>query len=351
MRERRRHAAHSPQAQAWGDTSLAAYRAPHWLAGGHAQTIWPFRLPRAFVPLRRERVDTPDGDFWDFDWLDAQAGRDAPLVVLFHGLEGGSSSHYARALLALAAQRGWRAVVPHFRGCGGELNRLPRAYHSGDYEEVGAMLACIRARAASAAPLYAVGVSLGGSALLNWLGRMDGDAARSLTAAAAVSAPLDLLAAGLAIDRGVNRIYAAHFLATLKPKSLAIASRFPGLLDTVRIRGVRTMWEFDDIVTAPLHGFAGTRDYWTRASSKPWLRAIRVPTLVLNARNDPFIPASSLPADAEVGAGVTLEQPRGGGHAGFARGPFPGNVGWLPQRLLHYFATIGGDARPAHPPR
>lgn len=319
-------------------TSLA-YRAPRWLAGGHAQTIWPFRLPRPHVALLRERVETPDGDFWDVDWLEANASADAPLVVLFHGLEGGSTSHYARALLVLLVQRGWRGVVPHFRGCGGTPNRLPRAYHSGDHAEVGAMLDAIRTRTRTS-DMYAVGVSLGGSALLNWLGRMGSDASRMITAAAAVSAPLDLMAAGLAIDRGVNRIYAKHFLATLKPKSLAIAARFPGLLDARLIERARTMFEFDDIVTAPLHGFTGTIDYWTRASSKPWLSAIRVPTLVLNARNDPFIPASSLPAACDVSRDIVLEQPRAGGHAGFASGPFPGNVGWLPQRLLHYFTTL-----------
>jgi predicted alpha/beta-fold hydrolase len=270
--------------------------------------------------------------------------------VLFHGLEGGSASHYARALLAALSTRGWRGVVPHFRGCGGEPNRLPRAYHSGDYADVDAMLAHIRTCAPAPARIHAVGVSLGGSALLNWLGRTQSAAAHALTAAAAVSAPLDLMAAGLAIDRGANRIYSAHFLATLKPKSLAIAARFPGLLDAARIRGVRTMWAFDDAVTAPLHGFAGTRDYWTRASSKPWLRAIRVPTLVLNARNDPFIPAWSLPTLADVSDAVTLEQPRGGGHAGFASGPFPGNVDWLPERLLHYFTTIAGETGAASPP-
>jgi uncharacterized protein len=323
--------------------TLAPYRAPRWLAGGHAQTIWPFRLPRHPVPLARERVETPDGDFWDFDWLDAGAPQDAPLVVLFHGLEGGSGSHYARALLALLAHQRWRGVVPHFRGCGGEPNRLPRAYHSGDYVDIGAMLAHIRLRAGRTAHVYAAGVSLGGSALLNWLGRVEADAANTVTAAAGISVPLDLMAAGIAIDRGLNRVYATHFLTTLKPKSLAIAARFPGLLDTARIGRVRTLWDFDAIVTAPLHGYAGTRDYWTRASSKPWLRAIRVPTLVLNARNDPFVPASSLPLARDVSDAVALEQPRHGGHAGFVRGPFPGNVDWLPSRLLHYFRTVGGE--------
>jgi predicted alpha/beta-fold hydrolase len=315
------------------------YRSPRWLAGGHAQTIWPFRLPRPAVPLRRERVETPDGDFWDFDWLAAPADEHAALFVLFHGLEGGSTSHYARALLTLLGERRLRGVVPHFRGCSGEPNRLPRAYHSGDHAEVGAMLGHLRAIVGPRTPLYAIGVSLGGSALLNWLGRAGRDAGTTIRGAAAVSAPLDLMAAGRAIDRGANRIYAHHFLATLKPKSLGIAARFPGLLDARRIRRVRSMREFDDIVTAPLHGFAGVRDYWMRASSKPWLSSIAVPTLVLNARNDPFIPASSLPVPREASAAVTLEQPAHGGHAGFAHGPFPGNVDWLPARLLHYFAS------------
>jgi len=326
-----------------GHAAFATYRAPRWLAGGHAQTIWPYRLRRPQVPLRRERVETGDGDFWDFDWLAAPAADDAPVVVLFHGLEGGSRSHYARALLAEVARVGWRGVVPHFRGCGGEPNRLPRAYHSGDHEEIGAMLAAIRRSVTATTRVYAVGVSLGGSALLNWLGRAGSDASRTLAAAAAVSAPLDLMAAGIAINQGLNRIYTVHFLLTLKPKSLAIAHRFPGLLDPKKIRRARTMWDFDDVVTAPLHGFAGTRDYWTRASSKPWLREIRLPTLVLNARNDPFIPHRSLPASRDVSRWVLLEQPRHGGHVGFAHGAFPGRIDWLPARLLHYFTTISAS--------
>ncbi len=342
------HRAHGAHTQPTQPAASAAppYRAPRWLAGGHAQTIWPYRLRRRSPPVARERIETPDGDFWNFDWLDAPAHPGAPVVALFHGLEGGSESHYAGALLRALARTGWRGVVPHFRGCGGELNRLPRAYHSGDHAEIGAMLAAIRRVLAPETPLFAVGVSLGGSALLNWLGRAGSDAARTLRAAAAVSAPLDLMAAGVAIGRGINRVYTRHFLATLKPNSLAMAARFPGLLDASRIRRVRTLWDFDDIVTAPLHGFAGTIDYWTRASSKPWLASIAVPTLVINARNDPFIPAQSLPTPREVSAFVTLEQPRHGGHAGFAAGRFPGHVDWLPARLLHYFHSIDSGASP-----
>ena len=204
------------------------------------------------------------------------------------------------------------------------------------------MLAAVRARVGdqcAGAPFYAVGVSLGGSALLNWIGRAGRDAASMLTAAAAVSTPLDLTMAGVAIGQGLNRIYAWHFLWTLRPKSLAMAQRFPGLLDPQRVRSVRSMYDFDEVVTAPLHGFDGTDDYWRRGSSKPWLRQVAVPTLVLNARNDPFIPAASLPVAGEVSADVRLEQPEGGGHAGFVSGPFPGNVGWLPRRLVQFLTT------------
>ena len=315
------------------------YRAPAWLRGGHAQTIFPYFLRRPVVRYQREIVETPDGDFWDLDWLSqSYAGPHAPLVALFHGLEGGAQSHYALALMAHLQQLGWRGVVPHFRGCGGEPNRRPRAYHSGDHEEIGAMLAALASRR-DARPLFAVGVSLGGSALLNWLGRAGVAAHRNLSAAAAVSAPLDLTAAGIAIGRGVNRIYSRHFLQTLKPKALAMEARFPGLLDRRRLRGVRTMREFDETVTAPLHGFAGADDYWLRGSSTPWLATIAVPTLVLNAKNDPFIPFQSLPAQHEVSEAVVLEQPAHGGHCGFMTGPAPGRLDWLPRRLTGFFTA------------
>jgi len=324
------------------DAGIAAgppYRAPRWLRGGHAQTIWPSFIRRPRVPVRRERVDSHDGDFWDFDWLATPAEPDAPLVVVFHGLEGSGDSPYSRALLAQLARLRWRGVVPHFRGCGGEPNRLPRAYHSGDHAEAAALLAAVRARVPGDIAVFVAGVSLGGSVLLNWLGRADYGAAGVVRAAAAVSAPLDLAAAGHAIGVGANRFYTRVFLQTLKPKALRMAERFPGVLDAARIRAVRTMWEFDDTVTAPLHGFAGADDYWARGSSKPWLRHIEVPTLVLNARNDPFIPAESLPRPGDASAAVTLEQPAEGGHAGFVTGRAPGRLDWLPQRLLRFFAA------------
>jgi predicted alpha/beta-fold hydrolase len=319
-----------------------AYGAPLWLPGGHAQTIFPVLLRGPAVSYRRERVDTPDGDFWLFDWLVDATPRaaDAPVVVLFHGLEGGSSSHHSLTLMVRLQALGWRGVVPHFRGCGGEPNRLPRAYHSGDHAEIAAMLAAVRARVGPLTPVFAFGVSLGGSALLNWLGRAGADAANTVSAAAAVSTPLDLMASGISIDKGFNRlVYAQSFLRTLKPKAIAMERRFPGLIDVKRVTRATTMWEFDDAVTAPLHGFSGTADYWTRASSKPWLRDIALPTLVLNAKNDPFVPGASLPGAQDVSTSVTLLQPADGGHGGFAAPPVPGNIHWLAKRVTDFFGT------------
>lgn len=324
------------------------YRAPAWLPGAHAQTIWPALLRRPDVPLRREDVTAPDGDSWSFDWIDAPAPPDAPVVVLFHGLEGSSSSHYARTLMDAARRAGWRGVVPHFRGCAGELNRRPRAYHLGDHEEIGAMLAAVRERVGPSAAIHAAGVSLGGSALLNWLGRAGSAASALVSRAAAVSSPAFVVPAGRALDRGLNRIYSRLFLKSLNPKARAMAERFPDEVDASRLRDFTTMWAFDDAVTAPLHGFDGTLDYWTRASSRPWLAGIEAPTLILNALNDPFVPPESLARPEDLSANVALEQPAQGGHAGFVTGAPPGRLDWLPRRLMRWFAegSQGGSARP-----
>jgi predicted alpha/beta-fold hydrolase len=330
-------------------TDSSPYSAPRWLPGGHAQTIYAALLARrSQVAYRRERWETPDGDFVDLDWIEEppDAGRqpaDAkrPLVVLFHGLEGNSRSQYALGVMAAVRERGMRGVVVHFRGCSGELNRLPRAYHSGDAQEIDWILRRLRAQI-GIAPLYAVGVSLGGNALLKWLGESGDDAARVIAAAAAVSAPLDLMASGDALGQGFNLVYARNFLDTLRAKSLSKLERHPGLYDADAVRRSRTLREFDDLVTAPLHGFRNTDDYWTRASSKPGLKNVRVPTLVINARNDPFLPAAALPGPGDVSAAVTLEQPEEGGHVGFVSGAFPGNLGWLPRRLLEFFGPRKG---------
>jgi predicted alpha/beta-fold hydrolase len=260
------------------------------------------------------------------------------LVVLFHGLEGSSRSQYALNLMAAVRERGIRGVVVHFRGCSGEPNRLARAYHSGDSAELDWIL---RRLGTDAAPLYAAGVSLGGNALLKWLGETGAAAGNLVKAAAAVSAPLDLVASGDALGRGFCLNYTRTFLATMRRKSLAKLERFPGIFDRARAVAARTLREFDDCVTTPLHGFRDVDDYWTRASAKPWLRHIAVRTLVLNARNDPFLPVAALPAPGEASAAVTLEFPEAGGHVAFVAGPFPGRLDWLPRRLLEFFALPG----------
>jgi predicted alpha/beta-fold hydrolase len=317
---------------------LNGYRAPRWLPGGQLQTIWPALFAHRPSPRwLRQRWDAPDGDFVDVDRIDATAAG-APLLVLFHGLEGSSRSHYAGALAQACADAGWNLALPHFRGCSGELNRAPRAYHSGDWVEIDWMLR--RLRAAHAGPMVAAGVSLGGNALLRWAQEAGAQAARSVDAVAAVSAPLDLAAGAAAIGRGFNRlVYTRMFLRTLKPKAIALARRHPGLADVAAIAAARDLHAFDDAFTAPVHGFADALDYWRRASAGPRLAEIRVPALVLNARNDPFLPERALPTRASVA--VTLEQPAHGGHVGFARGAPPGRIDWLPQRLLAFFGGRG----------
>jgi predicted alpha/beta-fold hydrolase len=307
------------------------YSSPWWLPGGHLQTIYASLRPPPRVRLERERWETPDRDFIDADFAGDPAA--ARRLVVFHGLEGSSDSHYARAIAAHFAAQGWRVAIVHFRGCSGEPNRTPRAYHSGDTEEVDWVLR----RLASPGGLHAVGISLGGNALLKWLGER-GEAAQGLVQrAAAVSAPIDLAAAGRTLDRGLNRLlYTRHFLSTLKPKSLAKLEVFPGLFDAATVRRARTFREFDHVVTAPLHGFRDVDHYWSAAASGPYLEHIRVPTLLLNARNDPFLPEHALLAAARKAAPcVLLEFPRTGGHAGFLAGPFPGRP-WLPQRLMEF---------------
>ncbi len=315
----------------------APYRAPWWLPGGHLQTIYPALLWKGrSPPYRRERWNTPDGDFVDADWLDGNAH--APLVVLFHGLEGCSRSHYAASLMQHLRTLGWRGVVPHFRGCSGEPNRLARAYHSGDADEIGWMLGEAAARSPGV-PIYAAGVSLGGNALLKWLARTGVAAGSVIRKAAAVSAPVALQVAGDGLADGFNRVYTWHFLRPLKRKSIAKLALFPGLYDAAAVTRAANLRQFDDVVTAPLHGFRDADDYWTRASSKPDLGRIAIPTLIVHADNDPFFPGAYLPDPAQVPGCVRLEVTRGGGHAGFPCGRWPGRIDWLPRRLTGFFES------------
>lgn len=324
------------------------YIAPRWLPGGHLQTIYPATfISKPEVAFRRERWNAPDGDFVDVDFVDGLPGR--PLVVLFHGLEGSSDSHYARALMAEIKRRGWHGAIPHFRGCSGEINLAPRFYHSGDSAELDWILRRLKQRQQDlgATHFYATGVSLGGNALLRWLGESQHEA-EIVDAACAVSAPLDLAGGGAALASGFNRLYTWVFLRTMRSKSLLKLAQFPGLFDRDALMAARDLYAFDNVVTAPLHGYRDTDDYWHRASARHVLHDITVPTLVLNARNDPFLPAQHLPQTAAPA--VLLDYPEQGGHVGFANGAAPGRLDWLPRRLLDFLEGKAGALVPAVPP-
>jgi predicted alpha/beta-fold hydrolase len=325
------------------------YRAPPWLPGGHAQTIWPALYARRrwgqALPLQRERWLTPDGDFVDVDKQHAShASR--PLVVLFHGLEGSSQSHYAQAFADWAAQHDVNLALPHFRGCSGELNHAPRAYHSGDHQEVDWLLQRLRHehQQRGGQHLVAAGVSLGGNALMRWAAEHGLQAKLKADAVASVCSPLDLAQSGQAIGQGFNRqVYTRMFLRTMKPKALAKLTQHPGLFDRQRLMAARDLYEFDNVFTAPLHGFQNTDDYWARASAKPLMKNIAIPALALNALNDPFVPAHSLPQPSDVSASVTLWQPAHGGHVGFAQGGWPGHVRGLPDAVGSWLLQAGAQ--------
>ncbi len=258
-------------------TAVPKYKAPWWLRGGHLQTIYPpLSARRPMIEYQRERWETtpygkPDGDFIDIDRLvetrkvGASPGvKDTPMLVVFHGLEGSSNSIYALNLMAAARQRGWRGIVPHFRGCSGEINRLPRAYHSGDAAEIDWILRRIKAEAPGQ-PVYVAAISLGGNASLKWLGELGASAGGIAAALAAISAPVDLTASGHALDQGFCKLYTKMFLSSMKKTALKKLALHPGIFKQSIVEDAQSLHAFDDEVTAPLHGFRDADDYWSRA--------------------------------------------------------------------------------------
>ena len=317
----------------------ADYRPPWWLRGRHLQSIWgPLRRRPRRPAFRRERWETPDGDFLDLDWLAAPARTDTPCVVVLHGLEGSSESHYALGLMGLVEAAGWRGVVVHFRSCSGELNRLGRLYHSGETADLDFVLRRL-IESAPGAPIGLAGVSLGGNVMLKWLGEGGEKAPDEVAAAVAISVPFDLAACAAVLDRGLNRLlYTAHFLRTMKPKVRAKAALYGGLVNVRAAMRARTFRLYDRLVTAPIFGFADEEDYWRRSSSGPFLCRIRRPTLLISAVNDPFVPPETLPR-AEVARSPWLEAafPAEGGHAGFLEGLGAG-PSWAERRAVEFLA-------------
>jgi predicted alpha/beta-fold hydrolase len=290
------------------------------------------------VMYRRERLGTPDGDFLDLDWLSPQPKPpNAPLMLVLHGLEGSSQAKYVLGVLSEAAARGWDGVAVNFRSCSGELNRLSRFYHSGETGDLDWVVATVVARWPDR-PLVLVGYSLGGNVLLKWLGERGEKVPEQVQAAAAVSVPYDLGEAAYRVDHGFGRVYGQVFLRTLKAKALAKAVRFPGLVDARLVRGLTSFAEFDEHVTAPIHGFAGAQDYWTRSSCLPWLEQIRRPTLLISASDDPFLPSDYLPRKAVARSSwLEADFPERGGHVGFVQGPWPWRASyWVDRRAVTY---------------
>lgn len=290
-----------------------------WLPDPHSQTLWGKFCRRTPLPSTGflERWDTPDGDFLDLFRVPAPPG--APRLLVLHGLEGTIRSHYARGILGRAAAAGWAADLLIFRGCGDEPNRAPRFYHSGETGDLGFVVDRISAEQPGS-PLFMVGYSLGGNVLLKWLGEAGVQLPGHVRAAAAVSVPFDLEAGASYLGRGFSRIYERHFLHTLKRKAMEKLNRFPGLFDAEALRGVTSIVGFDEVVTAPIHGFADAHDYYQRSSALRFLPNISLPTMLLSAFDDPFLPPAILREAAAVAGRnphLTTVFSARGGHVGF----------------------------------
>lgn len=313
---------------------LSRFHPPAFLRNGHIQTILPAFLPRRLgLAFERQRLELNDGDFLDLDWVRTGSER---LAIITHGLVGSSDDSYIRGMAAALQTAGWDGLAWNLRGCGQELNRLPRFYHSGETGDLGAV---IRLAASQYSRIALIGFSLGGNLTLKYLGEAKPHPA--VMGAVAVSVPIDLAASARALDqRWSNRIYRRRLIKSLIVKVEAKALRFPDQIDVNRIRTIRTFQEFDDRYTAPMHGFRDAADYWHKSSARQYLARVTIPTLLLNARNDPFLAPECFPfTEAEQNSAVFFEAPESGGHLGFidfVRGSDP----WFEWRIVDFLATV-----------
>jgi uncharacterized protein len=297
----------------------------------HIQTIYPNVLqPPPRTDLRRERLELQDGDFIDVDWT---IGGDGPIVIVLHGLEGSINSRYAARIMQRVKAMGLRGALPHFRGCSGEPNRLSISYHSGFTQDLEYFTDLLKHREPHTS-LAAVGYSLGGNVLLKWLGESSN--ASRLIAGVAVSVPFDLADASRMIEQGVSRIYKWSLLGRMRRSAVRKFLQVKPPFDLPDIKRIRTFREFDDKLTAPLHGFKNADEYYARCSSRHFLKYINVPTLILHAKDDPFMSIASIPRSDELSSAVTLELSRNGGHVGFINGPLLHPNMWLDDRICDY---------------
>lgn len=307
-----------------------------WLPGPHLQTLWPNIIrPRPRVALTRERIELPDGDFLDLDWAPQ---RNGPVVLILHGLEGSSKSGYAAGILKALASRDFQAVLMHARGTSGEPNRLARAYHAGQTEDMAHVVTLLQQRYPDR-KLAAVGYSLGGNALLKWLGETGEK--NALDCAVAVSVPFRLADAHKRLQKGFSRMYQRHLMGKMKQavRRKQYYKDYP--LDIAAVEKLVTFREFDDMVTAPLNGFDGVDDYYRRSSSRQYLAGISRPTLIIHATDDPFMFEDTVPGLDELSRHITFEASPKGGHVGFVAGriPFVANY-WLEHRVPEWLGAI-----------
>lgn len=304
--------------------------APLW-GNRHVQTIVPNVLfPRVPVALRRERLELPDGDFLDVDWT---TGKSGPIVIVLHGLEGSMRSRYACNIMQALDAAGWRGAFPYFRGCSGEPNRLPISYHSGFTQDLEYFSGLLKEREPGT-PLAAVGYSLGGNALLKWLGESPN--AGRLQTAVAVSVPFDLAACSSAIEKGFSQVYMWELMGRMRRSAARKFARISSPIPLPDIDALRTFREYDDALTAPLHGYKDADDYYKRCSSRPFLKRIQLPTLVLHSSDDPFMTPAAIPTEAELSPTVRLELSSKGGHVGFMDGSLIKPKRWLEQRITRH---------------
>jgi uncharacterized protein len=308
-----------------------------WLPNPHLQTIWPYVFKRNIrVGTQCERFELPDGDFVDLVWVGNTENKNRPIVIVLHGLTGSIESPYAPGILHAIAEKGWRGLFMHFRGCSGIPNRLPRYYHAGDTSDVELVVSTIHRRYPHA-PLVAIGYSLGGNVLLKWLGETQNN--NPLAAAIAVSVPFELHIAAQRVNQGFSQIYKRAFLRDLR-KLLIEKSKVTTLpFEEKLLFEVNDFVKFDSLITAPLHGFKDAHDYYTQASCRPYLKYIQKPTLIIHSKDDPLLSKEINFSERELSSCITLELSEKGGHVGFIKGYVPFHpVYWLEEKIPSFLA-------------
>jgi uncharacterized protein len=318
-----------------------------WLPGPHLPTLWA-SIARRRPPhdIRHERLPLDDGDLLDLRWVGADSG---PLLVVLHGLEGSYQSNYASGILARIEQRGWGGVLMHFRGCGGEPNVRDRSYHSGDTGDFAFLLGVLATRFPGRR-IMAAGYSLGGNVLLKFLGEAGNRS--GIAAAGAISVPFDLAAGAQRLNRGVSKIYQRHLVRSMRDK---VRKKFANRAAPIPLDGLDEWGDFrsfDDNVTAPLHGFRDVDEYYAKSSCRQYLGGIATPTLVLHARDDPFLTTEAIPQPQELSPATRMELAERGGHVGFVGGRIPFRPRyWIDERLMAWFESHAGAAPPLRPVR